>query len=146
MDYELTLRYLDPKTEPELFQEAYNWRSKRGKAEAGQMPYRDFLDSWAVMGLFNGEFIGVYVIKEFQPGCFDMHFNSKRQTPRNYLVAGGIQITNWLVGNGAREVSAVIIARNRALREFLEDCGYAAVQKMRFVDSPHLWLKYVAMR
>lgn len=142
----LTLRYLDPKAEPELFQEAYSWRSKRGNAQAGQMPYRDFLNSWATMGLFNGEFIGVYVIQEYQQGHFDMHFTAKRKTPREYLVAGGIQITNWLMENGAREVSAVIIARNRALKEFLEDCGYEVSQPMKFKDSPHLWLKYVAVR
>lgn len=143
----LEMRVLDPHAELDLFQTAYNWRPERKKhVGANQMPFEDFVGSWAVLGLFNSEFIAVYVVREYQSGYFDLHFTSKRKTPREYLVAGGIQITNWLMENGAREVSAVIVSRNRPLASFLEDCGYAVAETLTFDNSPHPWLKYVAVR
>lgn len=142
----LEMRKLDPEIDLELFHTAYNWRPERKKhVGANQMPFDDFLNSWAVLGLFNGEFVAAYVVKEYQKGFFDLHFTSKRKTPRDYLVAGGIQITNWLIENGAWEVSALIISRNHALRKFLEDCGYKPKGILTFTGSPQEWVKYVAV-
>lgn len=140
---ELILRGLNPNVDASLFREAYDWR-KVSRLQHGKLSFEAFCDS-TVLGLFNGEFLAVYVIEEPVKGLFSMHFTSKRKTPREYLVAGGIQITNWLIANGALEVSAVIVARNRALRKFLEDCGYTLEKEMRFDDSPHVWLRYIAV-
>lgn len=142
----LILRGLNPIDEASLFREAYNWR-KVSRLQHGKLSFETFSDpsQVTVMGLFNGEFLAVYVIGESSPGCFDMHFTSKRGAPRKYLVAGGIKITNWLIENGALEVSAVITKRNRALRQFLEDCGYSLEEELTFGDSPHAWLRFVAV-
>lgn len=143
------MRGLDPAKDSELFREAYNWRvSQRLKhLRPGRMSFEEFVgNDVTVMGLFNGDFLAAYVVKEYQPGCFDMHFTSKRKAPREYLVAGGIQITDWLIEHGAREVSALIVSRNRPLASFLTDCGYSVAETLTFEDSPHSWLKYVALR
>lgn len=143
----LELRGLHPVNDLELFHEAYNWRvsQKLKHLRPGRMPFKEFASNEVtVMGLFNGEFLAAYVVKEYQPGCFDMHFTSKRKAPREYLVAGGIYLTNWLLEHGAQEVSALIVSRNRPLSRFLEDCGYSVSQIMTFDDSPYQWLKYVA--
>lgn len=145
----LELRGLNPVNDLELFHQAYNWRvsQKLKHLRPGRMSFEEFAsDDVTVMGLFNGDFLAAYVVKEYQPGYFDMHFTSKRKAPRDYLVAGGIQITDWLIEHGAREVSALIVSRNRPLAAFLEDCGYSAVETLTFEDSPHRWLKYVAIR
>lgn len=144
----LELRHLNPLSDLDLFREAHNWRIKRSqRASGGQMPFEEFIapnPTQAVMGLFNGEFLAAYMVKEYAPRHYDMHFTAKRQAQRDYLVAGGIQLTRWLIQNGAVEVSALIVARNKALRKFLEDCGYKPECSMRFENSPHDWVKYVA--
>lgn len=142
----LEMRTLDPVNDLSLFSVAYGWRAKR-RAE-GRMSFEDFVlksPGQVVLGLFNGQFLAVYVVKEFKPHHYDMHFTSKRNTPREYLVAGGIQVTSKLIRLGAIEVSAVIRARNLALKRFLEDCGYSLEKELTFDDSPHLWLRYVAI-
>lgn len=138
----LILRGLDPNADLPLFHEAYEWR-KVSRLQHGRLSFEQFCDLTA-LGLFNSEFLAVYVIEEPQPAYFSMHFSSKHGTPREYLVAGGIKATSWLIENGAQEVSAVITARNRALQKFLEDCGYKLEKEMKFQDSPHGWLKYIA--
>lgn len=144
----LELRHLNPESDLGLFREAHNWRTLRSqRASSGQMPFEEFVapnPTQAVMGLFNGEFLAAYMVKEYAPQHFEMHFTAKRQAPRAYLVAGGIQLTSQLVQNGAVEVSAFIMARNTALRKFLEDCGYRLERSMRFENSPHEWLRFIA--
>lgn len=142
----LEMRGLDPVADYELFREAYDWR-KVSRLQHGRLSFETFTNPSEVttMGLFNGEFLAVYVIEENQRGHFGMHFTSKRGTPREYLVAGGIQITNWLIENGAMEVSALITKRNRALRQFLEDCGYSLEKEMTFDDSSYTWLRFIAV-
>lgn len=137
------MRGLDPAQDIELFREAYNWRS--GPRE--RISFESFTggSNQAILGLFNGEFIAVYMIKEYAQGCFDLHFTSKRKTPREYLVAGGINITSWLITEGARDVSAVIMERHCSLRRFLEDCGYSKDKELIFDSSRHKWLRYVAV-
>ena len=140
------LRSLDPEADYDLFREAHNWR-RPSRVSADQVSFDEFIrpdPAKAVLGLFNGDFLAVYLIREWMPQHYDMHFTAKRSAPRDYLVAGGIQITNWLIKNGAVEVSAFIIARNRALKRFLEDCGYKLARSERFEDSPREWLRYVA--
>lgn len=143
MSDSLILRGLDPANDVSLFREAYSWR-KVSRLQHGKLSFEAFCGSTA-MGLFNGEFLAVYVIEESPKGVFQMHFTSKPRSPREYLVAGGIKVTSWLVENGALEVSAMITARNRALRKFLEDCGYTLDRVMQFDDSPHEWWKYIAI-
>ena len=144
----LELRGLNPDRDLELFREAHGWRTKRvHRASGGQMPFEDFIapnPTQATIGLFNGEFLAAYLVREYSPQCYEMHFTAKRQAPRNYLVAGGIQLTTWLIQNGAIEVSAIIMARNKALKRFLQDCGYTLEKELTFTDSPHIWLRYVA--
>lgn len=143
----LELCGLDPVVDAALFREAFDWRAKQklNHLRPKQMPFEVFAgDDRLVMGLFNGQFLAAYVAKEYAPGFWDMHFTSKRNTPREYLVAGGVGITSHLIEKGAQEVSALIVARNRPLREFLGSCGYALDRVMRFSDSPYQWLRYVA--
>lgn len=140
----LTMRGLDPVADLALYREAFEWRAKN---RPGHLSFDQWLDvgpNQAMLGLFNGEFIALYMVKQFAPAQMDMHFTSKRGAPRNYLVAGGIQITNWLIVNGALEVSALILKRNHALRQFLEDCRYSLDRELTFPDSPRTWLRYVA--
>lgn len=142
----LELRRLNPVHDLLLFREAYDWRA-RHKPE-GRMTFEQFTTQepgQAVLGLFNGEFIGVYVVQEYAPNSFDMHFSSKRHSPREYLVAGGIKLTNLLIESGAIEVSAIIMARNHVLKSFLEDCKYTLEREMTFPESRHTWLRYVAV-
>jgi hypothetical protein len=145
----LEMRGLDPVSDLGLLHEAYIWRANQNlpHLRPGRMPFEQWLESdspQVIMGLFNGEFLAVYLIKEFDTGKFDLHFTSKRGVSRQHLVAGGVQVTNWLVENGALEVSALIVKRNRPLRQFLEDCGYSLDRELTFIDSPRLWLRYVA--
>lgn len=143
----LEMRGLDPVADRGLYNEAFNWRARN---RPGHLPFEKWLEvgpEQAMLGLFNGEFIALYMVVQFAPALFDMHFTSKRGVPREYLVAGGIQITNWLIENGALEVSALIRARNKPLRRFLEDCGYSLVSRPTFSDTLRLvqWLKYAAI-
>lgn len=143
---QLTLRSLDPVADLPLFREAHAWRKPK-RVSAEQISLDQFTKpdpTQAVMGLFNGEFLAAYMVKEYASACYDMHFTSKPEAPREYLVAGGIKITSWLIEHGAIEVSAVIISRNRALKRFLEDCGYTFEKQLTFNNSPHAWLRYVA--
>lgn len=144
---ELRLRGLHPVADIDLFHEAYDWRAKN---RPGHLPFERWLEvgpEQSMLGLFNGEFIALYMVKQFAPGFYDLHFTSKRGVPRDYLVAGGIQITNWLLANGAIEVSALISARNRPLQRFLESCGYSLVGRPTFNDTlgAAQWLKYAAI-
>lgn len=143
----LELRGLNPDGDIDLFREAYAWRDKKNKRRMGFEEFARTDAQQARVGLFNGEFIALYGVTEYAPAHYDMHFTSKRGAPRQYLVAGGIRITNWLIENGACEVSALIMARNRPLREFLEACGYSFVSETVFEEQDKMvrYLKYAAL-
>lgn len=148
-NHTLELRALDPETDLDLFRESYGWRPERKKhLQPDRLPFADFSKSdphQIVMGLFNGEFLAAYLINETAPSYYDLHFTSKKGTPRDYLVAGGIWITDWLIEAGAQEVSAIIVSRNRPLREFLLDCGFEFAECLTFPNLP-LCQKYRATR
>lgn len=145
----LEIRALNPDLDLELCREAYGWRTRRKKhIQPDRLPFEEFSKAdphQVVMGLFNGEFLAAYLINEFSPGRFDLHFTSKKGAARDHLVAGGIWVTDWLIENGATEVSAIIVHRNRPLREFLLDCGFGFTECLTFPNLP-LCLKYTAIR
>lgn len=124
----LTLRALDSKTDIKLFREAYHWRKqKTSKLRPDRMSFDDFVQddpSQIVMGLFNGSLCAIYLFKEVSRGIFDAHFTSRRDVPREYVVAGGRWMVRWFMRNGAEEVIAYVVEQNSPLRAFVEDVGF----------------------
>ena len=125
---DLELRLLDPLTDVELFREAYNWRPKSKKhVQPDRMPFEVFSapdPSHIAVGAFNGEFLAVFFFHEFEPGCFESHFSSKRGTPREVLLTAAREVMNCFLENGARELTAWITERNAPLRTFVEALGF----------------------
>lgn len=125
---DLELKLLDPLTDIELFREAYNWRPKSKKhVQPDRMPFEVFSapdPSHIAVGAFNGEFLAVFFFHEFEAGKFEAHFTSKRGVSREDLLAAARQTMNYFLENGARELTAWIVERNRPLRAFVEDLGF----------------------
>jgi hypothetical protein len=126
----LALRALDPKIDIDLFREAYHWRKqKTSKLRPDRMSFEDFAaddPSQIVMGLFKGPLCAIYLFREGTRGTFDAHFTSRRDVPREYVVAGGRWMVRWFMENGAQEISAFVIQQNGPLCRFVEDVGFIA--------------------
>lgn len=134
----LQLRPLDPTTERELFELAYNWRNRpKRHTQPDRMPFEMFAaddPKQVVMGLFNGELQAVYVFCEGERGHFDCHFTSSRNAPREWVIAGAQRMVDWFKEHGVIELTAYIVARNRPLRAFVELLGFTQVKDVS--ESP----------
>lgn len=129
----LELRLLDPAQDIALFREAYNWRLRPKKhIQPDRMPFEVFSapnPSHIAVGVFNGEFLAVFFFHEFQPGCFESHFTSKRGVSRDTLLTAARQTMNCFLDNGARELTAWIVERNAPLRTFVEALGFTEQER-----------------
>lgn len=99
------------------------------------MSFEDFASddpSQIVMGLFNGSLCAVYLFKEGPRGTFDAHFSSRRDVPRDYVLAGGRWMVKWFMENGAQEVGAYVVEQNGPLRRFVEEVGFVAKGLVKF--------------
>ncbi len=125
----LILRPIDPVTEQELFKTAYSWRSKTRKRhiQPDRLAFDDFASTdptQIVMGLFNGELQAVYMFREWSPNYLEGHFTSSRNAPRKNVLVGARHVLEWLLANGAEEVSAFVRPRNTPIRRFVEEIGF----------------------
>ncbi len=118
----LILRALNPQTEQELFQQAYNWRNNPRK---NRLSFEDFAKddpSQIVLGLFNGELQAVYFFHEIAPNVMQAHFTSRRGADKSLVLAGAATLVRWFQENGL-EMVAYIHKRNIPLRHFVEEAG-----------------------
>ena len=132
---DLQLRLLDPATDLDLFRRAYDWRTPKRHTQPTRMSFESFTDTdptQTVVGLFNGELQAVYLLHEYQPYHFDVHMTSDRSAPRENVLEGARRVLRCLFDGGAKEVSALIIARNQPLCHFVEAIGMHRVSRMRF--------------
>ena len=124
-DYKL--RPLDPESDLELFRVAYNWRTPKKHTQPGRMTFEAFSatdPTQLVVGLFNGELQAVYAIVEWEPRRFEVHFTSAKSAPKEPVRLGAQQVLNFMLENGAEEVVAFVVSRNRPLRKFVESIGF----------------------
>src|SRR6185369_8959427 len=123
----LKLELLNPETDLALFQEAYSWRSPKKHAQPDRAPFESFISPsprQIVAGLFNGQFLAAYVLYEFDPKCYEAHFTSRRNVPRETLLAGARMVIDAFFQNGAEQIIGWVVVRNRAMGKFLEDLGF----------------------
>lgn len=131
----LELRALDPVADAELFKLAWSWRTPKRHVSAPQMSYSAFADNdptQVVLGLFNGELLAIYLIREWEQGKFETHFTSRKSTPRGHVLAGARRILDWLIENGAEEVSALVRPENKPLCRFVEEVGFKRLALVSF--------------
>lgn len=133
---DLQLRLLDPATDLDLFRRAYSWRlTPKRHTQPTRMSFETFTDTdptQTVVGLFNGELQAAYLLHEYEPYRFDVHMTSDRCAPRENVLEGARRVLRCLFEGGAKEVSALIVARNRPLCQFVEAIGMRRVSRMRF--------------
>lgn len=123
-----TLRLLDPQKDYELFATSYNWRTPKPHLQRDRIPFEAFTADdprQTVIGLFNGEFIAVFLLYEAEPKHFDCHMSSKRGTPKELLIEGGKAVAKAFFENGAEELFGWINRRNVALKGYLEALGFS---------------------
>ena len=123
----LYLRPLDVVDDANLFRESYNWRPKHRKTQPNPMSLEQFMSndpSQLTIGLFNGDFLAVYVLQEVEPAKFQVHFTSSRKADPEDVIAGARQVLAFMLENGGKEVWAYIVARNDPVRRFVESVGF----------------------
>jgi len=124
---DLRLQPLDPVVDLELYRIAYNWRSTpKRHTSAPQLPFEAFTEinpTHLTIGLFNGDLLAIYFLREWEPTKYEAHFTSKRGVPRETLLLGAKAILNLMLDNGATEVAALILPTNRPLRQFVTELG-----------------------
>lgn len=135
---ELELRLLDPETDLELFHEAYNWRPERKKhLQPDRMPFEVFASQnpgHIAVGAFTDSFLAVFFFHEYEQGCFEAHFTSRRGVDRGVLLTAAKLTMAKFLENGARELTAWIVERNRPLRSFVESIGFTEVARYSALD------------
>ncbi len=124
----LTVRALNPATEHHLFHVAYHWQPKhRRHTQPDRMTFEQFSatdSTQLVLGVFaDGELVAVYLAIDVGKATVELHYTCQRGTPREWLVACGSTVVNWLLQNGWREVGVWLIPRNRAYVAMAQDCG-----------------------
>ncbi len=128
----IELRVLDPLEDEDLFHTAWSWRpSPKKHVGTNRAPFETFISDdprQIVIGLFNGQFLAAFVFYEFEPRRYEAHFTSHKKAPRGTLIQGSREIIKALFDNGAVEITAGIMARNRPLRRFVEELGFIAGQ------------------
>ena len=139
-DYKL--RPLDPEEDIELFRVAYNWRSTpKRHTQPTRMPFETFSannPTQLVIGLFNGELQAVYAIVEWEPRRFEVHFTSAKSAPKEPVRLGAQQVLNFMLENGAKEVVAFVVSRNRPLRRFVESIGFRSEARVAFLTCAEI--------
>src|SRR5712675_695648 len=124
MDGLLQLRLLDPAADRALFEQAYNWRERpKRHTQPTRMPLEVFAASdplQIAIGLFNSELIAVYFLHEVAPTVFEAHFTSRKGTGTRGTLNGAREVITQFLANGATEIVAWIVPRNRPLRQFVE--------------------------
>lgn len=125
MPSKFLLRALNPQTEIDLYQQAYNWRnSKRDR-----MKFEDFAadtPNQIVLGLFNGELQAAYLLHEVEPNVYQCHFTSRRDAPKDAVLSAAKWIVDYFVASGLRLI-ALVEPRCVPLRHFSEAIGLAEV-------------------
>lgn len=120
------LRALSPQTDIDLFRQAYSWRRKpKSKVRLGRMTFEDFAADdprQIVLGLFNGELQAAYLLRETQPAVYECHFTSKRDAPKDAVLAGARWISDYFTDNGLT-LTAQVLRKNKALCRFSEAIG-----------------------
>jgi len=123
---DLQLRLLEPETDLDLFRLAFSWRTPKKHLSGPQMSFEAFSETnptHLTIGLFNGELLAVYFLREYDPARYEAHFTSKKGVPRDVLLQGARAVINLLLDNGAAEICALVLAANCPLRRFATDLG-----------------------
>ena len=74
-----------------------------------------------VLGLFNGELQAAYLLREAD-NIWECHFTSRRDAPKDAVLAGARWVIDYFVANGMR-LRAYVRPRNVPLRAFAEAVG-----------------------
>ena len=134
MPSSIFLRAIDPQTEQELFQAAYNWRNKPKK---NRLPFEEFAKddpSQITLGLFNGELHAVYFFHQIGPSQYQVHFTSKRTADRGLVLAGAATLVRWFQENNL-EMVAYVTKRNAPLWRFAESAGMVRRDTLAHPDT-----------
>ncbi len=75
------------------------------------------------------------MLTEYEPRCFEVHFTSRRNVPREQLLAAAVEIRDAFVENGAERLVGWIAPRNRAMCLFLTDLGFRKVGQKEFPEN-----------
>jgi hypothetical protein len=125
----LLLRALNPQTEQELFHTAFDWRKSPRRDRVAFEVFAADDPNQIVMGLFNeADFLAVYVFYQISPDTFDCHFTSRRDAPKDAVLAAGRQLVSFFNANNLH-LSTHIAARNGPLRRWAEAVGLVVSQK-----------------
>lgn len=129
MDDSYRLQLLDPATDLDCYRQAYSWRLAKRHVQPDRMPFETFASehpAHVTLGLFNGELQAVYFLCEVEPAVYEVHFTSQRGVLRETLLDAARQVARLFLTNGAVELRAWIMPRNRALCQFLLDLGFVS--------------------
>lgn len=159
------LRALDPEGDEVLFRLAYGWLFGRpdwfqytdGVASVVSNTYS--FDNYIQaakepteynVGMINGKLQALFTIQDQKDGSFQVHVNADRGVDHLALIAGAIQLRQWLFEHGAKEVFGWLPSINRPMKKFAEQAGftYCGVSIFRgsLNDRPIRWLRYQAVR
>jgi hypothetical protein len=147
----LELRLLDPLTDHLLYEEAYGWRPEpKAHLQPDRLPFEVFASDdprHITMGLFNGQFLGLYFLHEIEPRIFQVHMTSRRKASRESLLLGAQEVVRLFFENGASELVAWIKPRNRPLRQFVEALAFTPKRKSELcgthLDEANAYIEYV---
>src|SRR6478672_8945876 len=121
------LRALDPQTEQDLFQEAFNWRKSPRRDRVAFEVFAANDPRQIVMGLFDGEdFLAVYVFYQMSTDTWDCHFTSRRDAPKDLVWAAGRQLVMFFTENNLN-LHAVVPQRNKPLCRWVASVGLRVV-------------------
>ena len=126
------LRALDPKTERDLYREAYQWRLKPSKVRRKQViPFEEFAaddPTQITLGLFNGELVAVYFFHQIGESEWQAHFTSRRDADKWAVLRAAQELVDWFKANNL-QMTAYILARNTPLCHFVEAAGLTRVSE-----------------
>lgn len=124
----LYLRALDPKTEGDLFREAFDWRKSPRRDRVAFEVFAADNPRQIVMGLFDSDkFLAVYVFYQVSPDTFDCHYTCRRDAPKNAVWAAGRQLVEFFSQNSLI-LSTHVARRNKPLRRWVESIGLRAIE------------------
>lgn len=160
------LRTLDPMTDEKDFQTAYDWIFEKPDwfqyldgvmAVVGNVySFHNYLSQAKEpteynVGLFDGKMTALFTIQDRKDGSFQVHINAPRGVDQQALIAGALQLRDWLFANGAREVYGYLASINRPMKRFAEEAGfhYCGVRIYKGTlngRTPIAWLRYTTIR
>lgn len=104
------------------------------------MPFESFAaddPNQIVLGLFSDELLAVYLLVQVQPNIFDCHFTSRKDAPKEAVLAAGRQIVGFCAENGL-ELVALVPKRSKPLQAWVEGVGFELGRETDYSGVPYL--------